>query len=233
MPRATFYAAGCILMWSLGAPAAAEDARLYCFSDICPGDPPAALKSIALRDLARVAVSKRADAKGQAVQLQAALPDLSAVARATLIAYAAADGALLLDAHTLPIVLGAGRVCAPVGPFDALFSSESGHLTSVTFAAVAANGVPRLGVSRVTRAFKVWPGSTTEKTLLADLSAKFKFPVDGAKPHVIDAASGLTATYEGTADGFQLSFAVPVLGNDAQAWSAPTGRATHPRIKID
>ena len=187
-----------------------------------------------LRDLSRVAAPKRAPTKADIAQLEAALPDLSPEARATLAAYAAADGALLLDAHTLPILLAAGKVCAAVGPLGALFTSESGHLTSVTFAAVAVYGPPHLGVARITRAFKVTPGSKSETALIADLSAKFKVTIHAdAKPQVIDAASGLTITFEGTRDGFQLAFAVPALGNDADAWNAATGCATHPRIKID
>ena len=210
--------------------AAAEDRR-YCLSEVCPGDPRSVLSSITLTNLARVAERPRARPKEYQEALKAAIPGLSDAERLALSAYMDSNGSLLLDARTLPIFLKIGKICAPVGPFVGLFTSESGHPSVAEFGATMNGSEVRLGVTRVARSYQVTADSVEEKALIADLSRKFGFRIDAApEKQLEDRGSGVTAQFTRQEKGFLLAFSGPVLRDDAQEFADQTGCD---RIKID
>ena len=164
--------------------------------------------------------------------LATALPRLGDVGRMTLASYADAHGSLLLDQRTLPVVLSIDRICRPIGPFVSMFLSESGHATVIEMQAIASEGVVRLGVTRIARTFRVTPGSTEEKALIADLSDKFGFRVDeGAEKQL--APLGISQSFEREAGGFRVSFARAALDKDAPEFAAQSECIPVTRIKID
>jgi len=141
------------------------------------------------------------------------------------------NGSLLLDARTLPIFLKIGKICAPVGPFVGLFTSESGHPSVVEFGATTNGAEVRLGVTRVARAYQVAADSVDERALIADLSRKFGFRIDAApETNPSGQGDGVTAQFTRQEKGFLLAFSAPVLRDDAQEFAAQTGCD---RIKID
>ena len=226
------------LIAMLGGPAslnaaAAEGERRYCFSDVCVDDPTSVLGSVALGSLDKMADPQHA--KESLARLEAALPALGRGARATVASYTDADGALLLDRRTLPIVLQIDRICAPMGRFVSMFSSESGHPTAIEFQTIASDGAVRLGVTRIARSFDVMPGSGEERALIADLSEKYGFRVDesAAKRLPSHGGSEVTASFIRQSVGFQLSFSREPLSATAAEFNAQASCGPARRIKID
>lgn len=214
----------------LSSAMATED-RLYCLSDVCPGDARSVLSNITPRNLGHVAERPRARPKEYPEAFKAAIPGLSDAERLALSAYADSQGSLLLDTKTLPIFLKINRICAPVGPFIALFTSESGHASVVEFGATVQGSEVQLGVTRVARSYQVKAESAEEKALLADLSRRFGFRIDAA-PEKLLAGRGrdVTAQFTRQEKGFVLAFSGVALRQDAAEFAAQTGCD---RIKID
>ncbi|MGE3476771.1 MAG: hypothetical protein AB7H70_13290 [Rhodospirillaceae bacterium] len=209
---------------------AAED-RLYCLSDVCPGDTRSVLSTLTLSNLGHIAERPRARAKEYQDAFKAAIPGLSDAERLALSAYADSRGSLLLDARTLPIFLKIGRICAPVGPFVALFTSESGHVSVIEFGATIQGSEVQLGVTRVARSYQVKAESAEEKALLADLSRRFGFRIDAApEKHLAGRDRDVTAQFTRQEKGFVLAFSGVALRQDAAEFAAQTGCD---RIKID
>ncbi len=215
--------------------AAAVDGRRYCFSDICPGDPPGVLSTMILNNLSQVAERPRARSKEYMAAFNSALPGLSNAERMALSAYTDTNDSLLLDARTLPIFRKIKLVCAPVGPFVALFTSESGHPTAVEFGAVMIGGEIRLGVTRVARSFQVKSGSIEEKALVADLSQKFGFRIDQTPEKRLSnlESAAIVESFERQETGFRIAFAQPGLRADAVEFSEKAGCGPAARIKIE
>lgn len=211
--------------------AAQTEPRRYCLSDICPGDARDALAKITLGDLAGVADRPKAPVKRDSEALKAALPELTDTERLILSAYRDSKGSFLLDARTLPVFQKIGRICAPVGPFVALFTSESGHSSIVEFGAARDGMKVRLGVTRIARAFKAPIDSSEEIALLADLSRRFGYRVDAAPETQLSGPDGgVTAEFTRQPGGFLLAFAGAPVTADAAEFAAQAGCA---RIKID
>lgn len=209
---------------------AAED-RLYCLSDVCPGDARSVLFNITLSNLGHVAERPRARPKEYQESFKAAIPGLSDAERLALSAYVDSRGSLLLDARTLPIFLKIGRICAPIGPFVALFTSESGHASVVEFGATLRGSEVQLGVTRVARSYQVKSESAEEKALLADLSRRFGFRIDAApEKNLAGRGHDVTAQFTRQEKGFVLAFSGVTLHEDAAEFAAQTGCD---RIKID
>lgn len=223
--------AGVLGHFSSSSGLAAEQERKYCFSDVCLGDSRFVLSSITLRSLSRITERPRSRPDTYHDVLRYALPGLSDAARARLSGHTDSRGSLLLDAETLPIFLGIDRVCAPVGPFVALFASESGHASIVEFSAIANGPSVQLGVTRVARSYRVKAGSSEERALIADLSHTFGFRIDGALERAVgDRDHGMTAEFTRQDEGFLLAFNGPDLREDARAFAEQEGCD---RIKID
>jgi hypothetical protein len=214
--------------------AIASDAP-YCFSEICPGDPPAALASVALTGLEGIAERSATQRKKTLEKLARALPHLAEGARRTLSGHMDEGGALLLDRSTLTLVLRIDVICEPVGPFTSVFKSESGHLTSVEFAPIATRGEIRLGIIRIARTFKVVAHSNAERVLIRDLSAKYGFAIDAAPQAQLAASNGtaITAYFVRQPDGFRMSFTRASLQDDATEFLSQAGCPRSDRIKID
>lgn len=211
--------------------AAGLDERRYCLSDICPGDARDALSRITLGDLANVADRPRAPMKRDSEALKAAVPGLSDTERLILSAYRDSRGSFLLDARTLPVFLRIARICAPVDPFIALFTSESGHASLVEFGATIEGADVRLGVTRVARSYQVTAGSSEESALIVDLSRKFGFRIDAApETHLSGGEGGISAQFTRQDKGFLLAFSGSPVRADAKEFA---GQAGCDRIKID
>ncbi len=216
------------------APVGATDAAArspYCFSDICLDDPPRVMAGVTLDSLGRIAERALERSKDYAADLKAALPALSDADRSTLAAYTDSSGGFLIDARSLPIFLGIDKICGPVDPFVAVFRSESGHLTSLQFQAVAVAGEVRLGVTRIARSFNIKPGSVEEKVLIADLSDKFGYRMAEAPEKEI--SHGVTARFERHAAGLQLSFTRVGLPENAPELREQAGCSARGRVNID
>ena len=156
---------------------------------------------------------------------------MSDAERAELSAYSDARGAFLLDARTLPIFFKISQVCAPVGPFVALFTSESGHASVVEFGPTMNGPDVRLGVTRVARSYRVSRDSVEEKGLIADLSRKFGFRIDAeAEKHFDDGDRRVGAEFVRQETGFILAFTGPNMDEGAQQFADQKGCS---RIKID
>ena len=208
----------------MAMPAAAFE-RLQCFSGICPGDPPAILKTVVINDLSRIA------ARGPAADLRAALPGVSDPDRKILAGQVGEDGRFLVDQKTLRIFLGISGVCAPIAPFLALFTSDSGHLTSVEFDVIKVDDVVRLGVKTIRRAFDIKPNTPAYIALMDDLSQRFGFKVGSEALH--QGADGIAAAYEDTDRGFRLGFSLPGLKNRGLEIASQPVCEPKNRIKID
>lgn len=210
--------------------ATGEEDRLYCLSDVCPGDPLSALSGITLGSLAGVAEHPREHARARET-LKAAVPGLSDAERDAISAYTDSRGSLLIDARTLPIFLKIARICAPVGPFVALFTSESGHASIVEFGATINGAEVGLGVTSVARFYQVGADSTEERALIADLSRKFGFPVDAApETQLAGRRPGVSANFTRQENGFRLAFTGAAILGDAVEFAQQPGCQ---RIKID
>jgi hypothetical protein len=215
----------------LSAATAAADDRRYCLSDICLGDSHSVLSGLTLTNLARVAERPRARSREYRDAFKTAAPGLSDAERMALSAYADSKGSLLLDARTLPIFLKIGAICAPVGPFVGLFTSESGHQSSAEFGATMSGSAVRLGVTRVARSYQVAAGSAEEAALIADLSRRFGFRIDAAPEQQLDASGRrVTVEFMRQEKGFLLAFSGPALRKDSQEFAEQAGCD---RIKID
>jgi hypothetical protein len=230
LTRATLAAALLLCAASMPCAAAQPEPRRYCLSDICPGDARDALARITLGSLAGVADRPRAPVKRDSEALKAALPELTDTERLILSAYRDSKGSFLLDARTLPVFLKIGRICAPVGPFVALFTSESGHTSIIEFGATRDGTKVRLGVTRIARAFKAPVDSADEIALIADLSRKFGYRVDAAPETQLSGSGGVTAEFTRQQGGFLLAFASAPVTADAAEFA---GQAGCDRIKID
>jgi hypothetical protein len=215
---------------------ASAAARLNCFSDICLGDPPSVLNTVTLSDLSRIVRrsgvgQSGAGRSGADVDLKAALPATSADDRKTLAERVDDNGRFLVDQKTMRIFLGIKGVCAPTAPFVALFTSDSGHITSVVFDVIETEGQVRLGVKRIARAFLIKPATPAYIALIADLSAKFGFKVGDEPVH--KAADGVSAAYEELDQGFRLALSMPDLKNRNVDIASQTACAPLVRVKID
>ena len=217
-------AAAAIALCAMPNPASAAE-RLQCFSNICPGDPPAILKTVVLSGLSSIA------ARGGAADLKAALPDTNDADRKLLAGRMDDDGRFLIDQKTLQAFLGIKGVCAPIAPFLALFTSDSGHLTSVEFDVIKVDGEVRFGVKTIRRAFNTLPNTPAYIALIADLSQKFGYKVGAEAPHT--GPDGVSTTYEETERGFRLSVSVPGLANRNLDIASQPACEPKTRIKID
>lgn len=224
--RAGIYIAAAVIGFYLMPHQAVSAERLYCFSDICLGDPPAILKTTTLNDLSRIA-----DHKAPTVDLKTALPETSEADRKVLADQMGEDGRFLLDQKTLRIFLGVKGVCAPIAPFVALFTSDSGHLTSVEFDVIALDGEVRLGVKKIARAFRIKPGTPVYLALIADLSEKFGFKVGGEA--LLQRPGGIVVAYRESEADFQLSLALPALKNRNLDIASQIACEPKNRVKID
>lgn len=223
----------CALAATISSPEAASAAtdRFYCLSDVCPGDSHTIVSNLALNSLGRIAERPRARAKEYRDAFKAAIPGLSDTERLVLSAYADSRGSLLLDAKTLPIFLRIERICMPVGPFVALFTSESGHASVVEFGATLQGSAVLLGVTRVARSYEVKAHSAEEAALIADLSRRFGYRIDAAPEQPLaNGSTEVTAHFTRRENGFLLAFSGVDLAVDAPAFAAQTGCD---RIKID
>jgi len=223
--RSCFGAMVVVLGWGVSYPALSAE-RLYCFSDICPGDPPSILNGVTLNEL-----SDLTDRKPPAIELKAALPETRDADRKTLAKRIGLDGRFLLDKKTLQIFLGIKQVCAPMAPFVAFFTSESGHLTAVEFDVVKVGDEVRFGVKTIARVFRIKPATPEHLALLADLSQKFGFKIDSQNPH--GAPDGLVASFDNGEQSFRLSFALPELASRGIDIAAQPACAPLNRIGID
>ena len=200
--------------------------RLNCFSDICLGDSPSVLTTVTLSDLSRIAARNAAG-----VDLKVALPTASVADRKALAGRVDENGRFLIDQKTLRIFLEIKGVCGPIAPFVALFASDSGHMTSVVFDVIEAEGQVRLGVKRIARAFLVKPATPAYIALVDDLSAKFGFKVGDEAVHKLP--DGVSAAYDELGQGFRLSFAMPDLKNRNMDIASQAACAPQIRVKID
>lgn len=200
--------------------------RLYCFSDICLGDPPRVLETIPLRDLSSIA-----EKRPRPVDLKAALPGVGEDDRRLLAKRVGPDGRFLVDAQTLRIFLGVAAVCAPIAPFAAMFTSASGHATAVEFDMFKTGEDAQLGVKTVARVFTVRPGTSEYATLVADLSRKFGFRIDNPSP--VHLPGGGLAMFKYGDQGFQLRFALPEMADRETVLATQRGCVSADRVPID
>ena len=214
-----------VALWAMPSPAAAAE-RLYCFSDICLGDPPSVLNAVEINDLSRIANSRPA-----ALDLKAALPELNDADRKLLAGHVTEDGRFLLDQKTLRIFLRIKGVCASIAPFVAIFTSDSGHSTAVEFDVIDADDHVRLGVKSIARVFRTRPNTPEYVALIADLSQKFGFKIGDEPLH--QARDGISTTFEVNAEGFRLAFSMPSLKDRGREIASQRDCEPVNRVKID
>jgi len=218
---AVFVLAGCLPVGnSLGAAATAKSEPL-CFSNVCLAGGVNDVAQLTLADLKQIRAPGRKRPDGAMAVLAGAYPRMSEDDRKALLNHSDSDGRLLIDASTLPALLRIDQVCPGGQPFVALFTSESGHPTSIRLEAVANDDTLRLGVTELARHFRV---------KLADLSQKFGFRVDDA--YSAPRPAGAKIEFERQDDGFLLRFSAvtPAL---APLAIAPPGCPPSGRLKID
>ena len=227
---AVFVLAGCALAGSsLGAAAPAKPEPL-CFSNVCLAGGVNGVAQLTLADLKQIRAPGRKRPEGAMATLAAAYPRMSEDDRKMLLNHSDSDGRLLIDASTLPALLRIDQVCVGGQPFVALFTSESGHPTSVTLEAIAIDGTLRLGVTEVARHFRVKLHSPEEGALIADLSQRFGFRVDDA--YLAPRPTGAKIEFERQDDGFLLRFSAVAPAIEPLA-IAPPGCPPSGRLKID
>ena len=214
-----------VCLWFSSASGAAVDRR-YCLSEICPGDPPAVVGKLVLTDLSRIAERGR-----HKVDLAIALPDISPPDRKILESRKAADGRYLVDHLTIGAFLGIKTVCAPIEPFVALFSSESGHTTAIEFDMVNVGGRIEFAVKSISRKFDIKVGTPAGAALIADLTNKFGFAIDGGgAPQLAD---GLTVAFRTEPESMTLSIALPALESPVAQIASQMACAPKDRMHVD